>query len=293
MNIRDLSYIVAVADTGSVAKAAAQCHVGQPTLSIQIKKLEEYLGIAIFERVQRRLRVSEAGKPIITLARTIVADAERLRQTARALADPFALPFRLGVFPTLAPYLLPRVMPEISHALPRLSLRLIEEKSPVLTEQLLAGQIDAALTSLPITHKDVEMAHLFDDPFMLACPATHTLAKRKQLTRADLDGQSLLLLEDGHCMRDQALELCSITHAREDAEFRATSLETLRYMVAAGTGITLMPQIAALPTSGLVYVPFRPSDRPARPIALAWRKSAGQPTLIPTLITIMCGSQHH
>ncbi|MBV8060028.1 MAG: LysR family transcriptional regulator [Alphaproteobacteria bacterium] len=286
MNIRDLSYLVAVADTGSVARAAEQCHVGQPTLSIQIKKLEAYLGVTVFERVQRRLRISEAGKPIIAIARHIVAESERLRQTARSLADPFALPFRLGVFPTLAPYLLPRVMPEISRTLPQLSLRLIEEKSPVLTEQLLQGQIDAILTSLPIHHNDVEMSHLFDDPFLLACPAEHPLAKRKQLTRADLDGQTLLLLEDGHCMRDQALELCSVSHAREDDEFRATSLETLRHMVAAGTGITLIPQIAALPTLNLVYVPFRPSDRPVRPIALAWRKSSAHRMVIDDLVAI-------
>lgn len=287
MNIRDLAYIVAVADTGSVAEAAQKCHVGQPTLSIQIKKLEAYLGVAIFERAQRRLRVSEAGKPIIALARAIVQDSERLRQTARALADPFALPFRLGVFPTLAPYWLPRVMPVIGHNLPRLTLRLIEEKSPVLAEQLLQGQIDATLTSLPIMHDDVEMAHLFDDPFLLACPAGHALARRKQVTRADLDGESLLLLEDGHCMRDQALEVCSLAHAQEDAGFRATSLETLRHMVAAGTGITLMPEIAAHPTPGLVYVPFKASDRPTRPIRLAWRKSAAQPQLIQSLADVM------
>ena len=270
-----------------MARAATLCHVGQPTLSIQIKKLEEYLGLSLFERTGKSLRVTEAAKPIIAIARGIVAESNRLRDTARQLSDPFALPFRLGVFPTLAPYMLPRVMPAVNRAFPKLTLRLVEEKSPVLTERLLSGELDAILSSLPMDGADLQSAHLFDDPFLLACATTHALAKRKFVTRADLKNASLMLLDDGHCLRDQALDVCAVTHAREDGEFRATSLETLRHMVASGAGITLIPKIAATPTTGLVYIPFRRAEAPLRRIGLVWRRSAPQKKLMGDLATVL------
>ena len=274
MNLRDLSYIVAIADNGGMARAAEICSVGQPTLSIQVKKLEEYLGVTIFERSHKTLRLTEAGKPIVALARSIVADSQRLRDLAKTLGNPFALPFRLGLFPTLAPYMLPRVVPGVHRDFPKLTLRLIEEKSPVLIERLRLGELDAALLSLPTDDPTFLEIPLFDDPFLLACAKEHPWAARKYITRDDLHGENLLLLDEGHCLRNQALEVCAATQSGENT-FRATSLETLRHMVASGAGITLMPQIAAVPTRNLVYIPFKKGEAPLRKIGLVAR--AGHP----------------
>src|SRR3984957_9958009 len=280
MNLRDLDYIVTIADLGNMAKAAEQCHVSQSTLSIQLKKLESYLGVAIFERNNKRLTITGAGKKILEVARGIVQDSRRLRDIAKTYHDPLAVTFRLGVFPTLAPYYLPQIMPAISVAFPRLVPQLVEEKSPVLIEKLLSGEIDAALLSLPVDENNLASAHLFDDPFLLACHSRHPLAKRKNITMADISGETLLLLDDGHCLRNQALELCHLAHAGENKEFRATSLETLRHMVAAGVGITLVPGIAAVPTPNIVYIPFTKKDAPSRKIGLVWRRSSTQKLLI-------------
>lgn len=287
MNLRDLGYVVAIADRGSMALAAQACHVSQSTLSIQLKKLETDLGVKIFERANRRLAVTPAGKSLLEIARDIVRQSERLRDTAKTFRDPFSGVFRLGAFPTLAPYLLPRIVPAIARAFPHIELRLIEEKSPVLDQQLLATEIDAAFTSLPPEQPQFESAKLFDDPFLLACRADHPLAKRKRIVKADLDEETLLLLDEGHCLRNQALEFCTTAHARENGEFRATSLETLRQMVAAGTGITLIPRIAALPTLNLVYIPFAGNDAPSRRIGLIWRASSTQKKLLAMLAPLL------
>jgi len=287
MNLRDLDYIVTIADLGNMAKAAEECHVSQSTLSIQLKKLESYLGVAIFERNNKRLAVTGAGKQILEVARGIVQDSRRLRDIAKTYHDPLAVIFRLGVFPTLAPYYLPRIMPAISAAFPRLVPQLVEEKSPVLIEKLLSGEIDAALLSLPVDENNLASAHLFDDPFLLACHPGHPLAKRKSVTMADISGETLLLLDDGHCLRNQALEVCHVGRAKENGEFRATSLETLRHMVAAGVGITLVPSIAAVPTSNIVYIPFVRNAAPSRKIGLVWRRSSTQKLLIDEFVKLL------
>lgn len=287
MNLRDLIYIVTIAELGSMAKAAEHCHVSQSTLSIQLKKLEAYLGVVIFERTNKRLAVTETGKLILDVARGIVQESQRLQEIAKSRRNPFSGTFRLGVFPTLAPYFLPRVMPAIGKAFPQLTLRLVEEKSPVLTEKLLSGEIDAALLSLPVEGTHLESAHLFDDPFFLACAAQHPLAKRRSIAMADLTNETLLLLDDGHCLRNQALELCALAHARENGEFRATSLETLRQMVAAGAGMTLIPRIACVPTPNLVYIPFVKKGAPFRRIGLVWRTSSPQKILIDAFVALL------
>ncbi len=287
MNLRDLDYIVSIEELGTMARAAAHCHVSQSTLSIQLRKLEEYLGVALFERNARRLVPTEAGRDILAVARGIVQDSRRLKDLAARYRDPQALPFRLGLFPTLAPYLLPRAMPMVSAAFPRLVPRLIEEKSPVLVERLASGAIDAALLALPVEGPHLETAHLFDDPFLLACPARHPLARRKTVALDDLEGESLLLLDDGHCLRNQALDVCHIARAREKAEFRATSLETLRQMVAAGVGLTLMPRLAATPMPNIVYVPFARPHVPLRRIGMVWRASSTQKKLIGDFVALL------
>jgi LysR family hydrogen peroxide-inducible transcriptional activator len=284
MNLRDLEYVAAIAEFGSMAQAAAHCHVSQSTLSIQLKKLETELGVMIFERNSKRLSLTAAGKPVLTSARKIVEESRHLRAVARAHHDPFAVTFRLGIFPTLAPYYLPKAIPAVGAAFPRLMPQLIEEKSPLLLERLSNGDLDAALLALPVEGTNLAMAALFDDDFLLACPATHPLAKRKNLTMHDLSGETLLLLDDGHCLRNQALEVCAIARARESGDFRATSLETLRQMVASGSGITLMPRIAATPTPGMVYIPFTGPNLPRRKIGLVWRASSAQIALIKALV---------
>lgn len=286
MNLRDLEYIVSIAELGSMAKAAVHSHVSQSTLSIQLKKLEASLGVAIFERSNKKLIPTAAGKRILDVARGIVQESRRLRDIAKSHHDPFSLTLRLGVFPTLAPYFLPHVMPAIRKSFPNLVIQLVEEKSPILTEKLLAGEIDAALLSLPVEGLNLASTHLFDDPFLLACAKNHPLAKRASISMADLADETLLLLDDGHCLRNQALEFCYLARAHESGEFRATSLETLRHMVAAGTGMTLIPKIACLPTPNLAYIPFVKKVAPLRKIGLVWRASTPQKKLMDTLAAL-------
>jgi len=287
MNLRDFTYVLAIADHGSMAKAAIACHVSQSTLSIQLKKLEEEIGVAVFERANKRLTLAPAGKPLLEIARAIVQQSENFRALAKSYRDPFAGVFRLGAFPTLAPYLLPKIVPAIAAAFPRIELRLIEEKSPVLDQKLLTGEIDAALASLPPENVHFESAPLFEDPFFLACHREHPLARRKRVTKADLAHETLLLLDEGHCLRNQALEFCFSARAQENGEFRATSLETLRQMVAAGSGITLIPRIAVQPNEHIAYIPFAGRDTPSRTIGLIWRASSTQKKLLQSLTDLL------
>jgi LysR family hydrogen peroxide-inducible transcriptional activator len=287
MNLRDLEYAVNIADLGSMARAAERCHVSQSTLSIQLKKLEESLGIEIFERAGRGLAPTEAGKAVLAIARTIMEEARRLEDVARNFHDPDAGRLRLGVFPTLAPYFMPKALPLICRRFPRLVPLLVEEKSPVLVERLLRGELDAALLALPVEDSRLEAVPLFGDPFLLACHKSHPLARKKQVDIDDLRDQTLLLLEDGHCLRRQALDVCQLSAARENQEFRATSLETLRQMVAANVGITLIPEIACTKTDNLVYVPFARAERPERSIGLAYRRGTARAGLMKGLAEIL------
>jgi LysR family hydrogen peroxide-inducible transcriptional activator len=290
MNLRDLEYAVTIAELGSMARAAERCHVSQSTLSIQIRKLEETLGVELFERGGRRLSPTAAGKAVIAIAAGMLQDASRLRDVAGHFHDPDAGQLRLGVFPTLAPYFMPKALPAIMRAYPRLVPLLVEEKSPVLAEKLARGELDAVLLALPVEDARFETAHLFDDPFVLACHKTHPLAKKKQIGIDNLRDQTLLLLEDGHCLRRQALDVCQLSAARENQEFRATSLETLRQMVAANVGITLIPEIACTKVPNLVYVPFIKKERPVRDIGLVWRKGAARAELLNGLVGVLKGA---
>lgn len=272
MNLRELEYIVAIADQGQFGRAASACHVSQSTLSIQVKKLEEFLGAPIFERDNRRVLTTPVGQRIIERARVILQEIREIRALAGASHDPLAGEVRLGVIPTLAAYLLPRIVPALTAALPRLRILLVEEKTPVLLDALVKGEMDAAILALPTPGSEVFSSRvLFEDEFFLAVPTGHRLAKSKSVNEASLAGEDLLLLEDGHCLRDQALEICSRVGTGERRDFRATSLETLRHMVASGGGITLIPKIAAHDQEGLRYIPFRGARRPSRMIGVVWR----------------------
>jgi LysR family hydrogen peroxide-inducible transcriptional activator len=275
MNLRDLQYLVALAETRHFGRAAARCHVSQPTLSAQLKKLEAFLGAPLIERRPRRVALTPAGEAVVARARRILQDAEDIRAIARASQDPLAGPLKVGLIPTLGPYLLPRVAPRIARALPKLQLVLHEYQTGPLIERVLQGELDLAILALPAETKGLVTRSLFAEAFLVAMPERHRLAARRRLRPADLAGETLLLLEEGHCLRDQALEVCERAGAGEQA-FRATSLETLRQMVAAGLGITLLPRLAAegpfASARGLAVRPFSPPS-PSRVIGAAWRRS--------------------
>ncbi len=277
MNLRDLRYLVALAEHKHFGRAAQASFVSQPTLSTQIKKLEEELGVALVERTPRKVLLTEAGKEIVQRARDVLTEVEQIRAIARRTLDPESGTLRLGIFPTLGPYLLPHVVPHISTRFPRLELLLVEEKTEVLLKQLREGRLDTAILALPIHDDQLHAEFLFEEPFLLAVPERHELARRKTLKLDDLSNQSLLLLEDGHCLRDQALEVCALSGATEKSGFRATSLETLRQMVAANVGVTLLPILAVKPpvarSENIHLVQFR-GEAPSRRIAMLWRKSS-------------------
>ena len=256
MNLRDLKYLVALADHKHFGRAAASCFVSQPTLSTQIRKLEEELGLPLVERAPRKVMLTPAGQEAAARARVIVSEVEQLKEAARRSRDPEAGTVRLGIFPTLGPYLLPHV----------------------LLDRLREGKLDAALLALPVIDDQLHAEFLFEEPFLLAVSGRHPLARREHLDVQELATQKLLLLEDGHCLRDQALEVCRLFGANEKSEFRATSLETLRQMVAADVGITLLPSLSVQPpvprSNNIRLLDFTGEGRPSRRIAMIWRRSS-------------------
>ena len=277
MNLRDLKYLVALADLRHFGKAADACFVSQPTLSTQIKKLEEELGLALVERAPRKVMLTAAGQDVVQRARRIVAEVDEMKSAARRSQDPESGTLRLGVFPTLGPYLLPHVVPALRERFPNLELLLVEEKSDVLLQRLREGKLDATLLALPVHDDQLHAEFLFEEPFVLAAPSQHELAAAKALSMDQLSDETLLLLEDGHCLRDQALDVCRLSGAQEKSGFRATSLETLRQMVAAGVGVTLLPALSVrapvVQPANVRLVKFRKPE-PSRRIALVWRKSS-------------------
>lgn len=290
MNLRDLRYLVALAEHRHFGKAAAASFVSQPTLSTQIRKLEEELGTALIERSSRHVMLTPLGREIAERARLVLAQVDEMKQLARQAADPESGSLRLGLFPTLAPYLLPLVIPAINRRFPQLQLLLIEEKTRTLLTQLHEGRLDAAVLALPLHEDRLHVEFLFEEPFMLAVPDTHPLAAQPCVRLDDLNRESLLLLEDGHCLRDQALDVCQLAGAMEKPGFRATSLETLRQMVATGVGITLLPQLAVTPpapvSTGIRLIRFA-EPAPHRRIAMVWRKSSPLDALLQTLSPLL------
>jgi len=277
MNLRALQYFVTLADLRHFSKAAEACFVSQPTLSTQIKKLEEELGIQLIERSPRNVMLTPAGEEIAARAQRVLTDIEQIRVLARRSSNPAQGSLRLGLFPTLAPYLLPHIVPGLRARYPQLRLQLAEEKTGDILQLLQRGSLDAALLALPVADTDVEIEILFNEPFVVALPSQHKLAGKKEIHLSDLRGSELLLLEDGHCLREHALEVCALAGAHERVDFHASSMETLRQMVAAEVGITLMPLLAVKPpiakTSNLVIRPFSGSA-PFRTIALVWRNTS-------------------
>ncbi|HTS55696.1 MAG TPA: LysR substrate-binding domain-containing protein [Burkholderiales bacterium] len=276
MTLKELQYLVALADQRRFVRAAEACHIGQPTLSTQLKKLEDYLGVTLFERNKHFLIPTPVGEQIIERARNALEVVHQIRQLARQSNDPMGGSLRIGVIPTLGPYLVPHLLPAIRHTCPKLHLFLREDLTANLLERLRQGRLDLLLLALPVPGDDIEVMPLFREPFTVALPAEHELWDREEIKEKELAGQNVLLLEEGHCMRDQALAICGYTASDEREELKATSLETLRQMVAAGVGCTLLPALATLPDvssvrDGLVGIRPFAAPVPTRLIGMAWR----------------------
>jgi LysR family hydrogen peroxide-inducible transcriptional activator len=272
MTLQELRYLVALADSGHFGQAAEACFVSQSTLSTGLKKLEDFLGVVVFDRSLKRVAPTPIGREIVESARRIVEEAARIREVANYAKDPMDRAVHLGVIPTLGPYYLPHVLTQVRVAYPKLRLLLREEMTPHLLEHLNEGKLDAGLLALPIHDPNLEVVPLFVEPFLAAVPVDHPLAGQKAISLDELAAAGLLLLEEGHCLRDQALEACHL-QGMENEEIRATSLETLRQMVAMGLGVTLIPTLAGASSVGSQVV-MKPVADPgaSRAIGLVWRR---------------------
>jgi LysR family hydrogen peroxide-inducible transcriptional activator len=274
MTLRQLQYVVAVADSRSFRRAAEKCAVSQPSLSAQVAQLEEAAGTRLFERDRRRVLLTPAGEALVAQARRVLAEADEWMDAAARLGDPLNGRLRIGVIPTISPYLLPEVAPVLRREFPKLQVAWVEDKTAALVGEIAAGTLDAAIVALEAELGDVEHAVIGTDPFVLATPRRHPLgtAARPAPLR-DLESVEVLLLDDGHCFREQVLALCSNSGVRE-REFRATSLSTLTQMVAAGAGVTLLPLIAVATENRRGQLQIRPfaPPVPGRTIGLIWRR---------------------
>lgn len=293
LKLKDLRYLVAVAEQKHFGRAAASCFVSQPTLSAQLKKLEQSLGVQLIERAPRRVALTEAGQAIAARARRILETTEELVTLARAHRDPLAGNLRLALLPTIGPYLLPHVVPALRRGLPRLQLRLYEYQTAPMLEKLHAGELDLGILALPVELNGLAARELYREPFTVALPEQHRLAGQPCVRVADLKHERLLLLEEGHCLRDQALEVCGRVGLRDAQDFRATSLETLRQMVATGAGVTLLPELAGRGAyrnaRGVVLRPFAP-PAPLRHVGALWRPSTARQAAIDALCRLI--SEH-
>jgi len=281
-SLRQLQYIIAVADLGGFGRAAARCHVSQPSLSAQIALVERTLGVRLFERDRRVVRLSPAGAALIDRARHVLTAARDLVEAARRQSDPFHGIIRIGVLPTVCPYLLPEVTPALRAAFPQLAIQWTEDKTPSLVARISEGTLDGGIVALDPRVSGLESMEIDHDPFVLAAAPGHPLVRSKRpIDPGELAGAEVLLLEDGHCLRDQALAICSSTGATE-AGYRATSLATLVQMVGASSGVTLLPSLAVPVENRRSQLATRPFVRPVpgRTLALVWRRgSALQTTL--------------
>jgi LysR family hydrogen peroxide-inducible transcriptional activator len=291
MNLKDLKYLVALADTGHFGRAAERTFVSQPTLSAQLKKLEEYLGVKLVERRPKNVQLTEVGKQIVVRARRMLDESDEILALARSNTDPFAGKLKVALIPTIGPYLLPRVMQRLRKAVPQLGLMLYEYQTEPLLKRLRDGEIDLGIMALlPGMQEGLESRALYEEAFTVALPNHHPLAAKANIKLQDLKGETLLLLEDGHCLRDQALEVCSRVGVREAEDFRATSLETLRQMVVAGLGVTLLPELAVeTPFGSQRGLTIRQFVKPAptRTVGAVWRKSSTREAAIQAVCDVV------
>ncbi len=275
LTLRQLQYVVAVADTLGFRRAAERCAVSQPTLSAQVQQLESALGVTIFERDKRHVMITPAGEEIVARARRVLLAAEDLVDVATRSRDPFQGTFRIGVIPTIAPYYLPEVTQALAAQHPKLRLVFREAKTDDVVRALRDGALDLGLVALEADLGDLEHADIFRDRFVLALPKGHPLAKTKRIAEDALRRTDVLLLEDGHCLRSQALAVCSQAGAREGG-FRATSLATLVQMVSRSESVTILPDLAVSVENrrGQLEIRSFVAPEPFRTISLVWRKGS-------------------
>ena len=277
MNLRDLEYLVAIGDLKHFRKAAEKCFVSQPTLSGQIKKLEAEIGVQLLERTTRSVLLTPIGEEIVKIARRILADVNSIENMVSTYSDPMSGPLNIGLIPTIAPYLLPLIVQPLNQAYPQLEIVLHELQTEIILKQLSEGALDAGILAVPLETKGLEEIILYTEPFYVATNSQHPFASKLSIKKEDLHGETLLLLEDGHCLRGQALDVCSDAMTKERKDFRGTSLETIRHMVSAGIGITLIPETAIdyknlIQNSSIKYIPFN-EPAPARRVGLLFRET--------------------
>jgi len=287
VTLTELRYIVAVAREKHFGRAASACFVSQPTLSVAIKKLEEELGVLLFERGPGEVSVTPPGRGIVEQAQRVLEEAARIKEIAQAGRDPLAGALRVGAIYTIGPYLFPKLVPVLRKVAPSMQLIIQENYTHVLATMLKQGEVDAIVVALPFAEHGVETQPLYDEPFLVAVPKGHPLEKRKEVGADELEKESLLLLGAGHCFRDQVLDLCAHVHRSASGLQRTLeggSLETIRQMVASGVGITVLPSSSvAAGAGGLIRV--RPFSKPVpeRRVALAWRRSFPRPQAVQAL----------
>lgn len=277
VNIRDLEYLIAVDEQRHFHRAAERCFVSQPTLSGQLKKLEQELGVLLVERNNRQVSMTEAGEAVVKHARSVLAEINTIKNVANYYLDPMVGDVRVGIIPTIAPYLLPIIMPPLNKTFPKLKIWLYEYQTQVLFEKLQKSELDFLILALPIEKHDFTELDLFREPFRLAVKKDHALAKKKQINMGDIANQELLLLEEGHCLRGHILDVCLLAGIKEEGQYHATSLETLRHMVGEGMGMTLIPELAVpartRKTDEIRYVEFS-DPKPNRRIGMLYRKNS-------------------
>lgn len=290
MNLRELQYLVALDEERHFHKAAERCYVSQPTLSGQLKKLEDELGVLLVERTNRQVNMTEVGKAIAQQARKVLAETKAIKEIADTFHDPMAGELHLGLIPTVAPYLLPYIMPAIKQHCPKLKLWLHEHQTHVLLEKLRDAELDLLILALPVDSDEFAERDLFKEPFQLAVPGNEQLASQPLISLQDLHHREMLLLEEGHCLRSQALDVCFMAGATENVAFHASSLETLRHMVGEGMGITFMPELAVpakqTKKDPIRYLSFK-DPKPSRRIGMLYRKSSYRHSTFTTLQEII------
>lgn len=280
--LREFSYFVVLADCLNFSQAAERCSVSQPTLSVGIRKFEDTLGTTLIERKAGQVMLTDTGQKVADQARIILQEVDVLAQMVAELKDPFSGTIRIGIIPTVSPYLLSHLIGELQKAFPELDAHYIEAKTPELEDQLKEGGIDAAVLALPAKPTNLTTLSLYRERFYLAAPKNHPLADRPWVETKDLQQIELLLLEEGHCFRDQALEVCRQANAIQNMNFSATSIETLKYMVGAGLGLTLVPEMAARNKDNAIsYIPFNPPIY--RDIGIVCRRSTTRISLLEEL----------
>jgi len=289
VTLTELRYIVAVARERHFGRAAEACFVSQPTLSVAVKKLEEELGVTLFERGPGEVSVTPPGQKIVEQAQRVLEEAARVRELAAAGRDPLVGPLRLGAIYTIGPYLLPKLVPIMRRTAPSMPLHIQENFTHRLSESLKSGDVDVILIALPFDEPGIATRAVYDEPFLVAVPKGHEWEERKRISSEELTRESLLLLGEGHCFRDQVLDICHVVRGRDRSALAKTveggSLETIRQMVASGVGVTVLPStsIGAGSTGDLIRIlPFA-KPAPTRRVGLAWRRSFPRPEAIEAL----------